>query len=231
MISFIVPAHDEECLIGATLDALVATTARLSTNTEIIVVVDASTDATAEIARRSGAIVIEVDHRHIAATRNAGAAIARGDLLIFVDADTLADAPVIEAAQQAIESGAIGGGCAVRLQEPLSRSERIAQGFFSWLLRSTRIAPGCFLFVSRSAFDAIGGFDETWYAGEDVAMSRALAKHGRFVILREPVLTSARKLRTYSFGEHARTLLRFAFRGRRMLKSRDQLELWYGRRR
>jgi glycosyltransferase involved in cell wall biosynthesis len=231
MISFIVPAHDEERLIGETLEALVATTARLSTASEIIVVADASTDATAEIARGSGALVIEVDHRHIAATRNAGAKIARGHLLIFVDADTLVDATLIEAAQRAIDAGAIGGGCAVRLQEPLSRSERVAQGFFCWLFRVTRIAPGCFVFVTRAAFDTVGGFDETWYAGEDVAISRALAKHGRFVILRESVFTSARKLRTHSFAEHARMLLRFTFRGRRLLKSRDQLDLWYGRRR
>ncbi len=231
MISFIIPAHDEERLIGVTLDALAATTARISIESEIIVVVDSSTDATAQIARRAGAIVIEVAYRHIAATRNAGAKLAHGDLLIFVDADTLVNVPLIEAAQRAIQGGAVGGGCAVRLQEPLSRLERIAQRFFCWLFRVTRIAPGCFLFVSRAAFDAVGGFDETWFAGEDVAMSRALAKHGRFVILRECVFTSARKLRTHSFAEHARMLLRFAFRGRRLLKSRDQLDLWYGRRR
>lgn len=231
MISFIVPAHDEERLIGATLDTLAAASACLSIESEIIVVIDASTDRTAEIARRAGAIVIEVEHRQIAATRNAGAEIARGDQLIFIDADTLVDARVIEAAQRAIDAGAVGGGCEVRLQEPLSRSERAAQRFFCWLFRVTRIAPGCFLFVTRSAFDEVGGFDQAWYAGEDVAMSRALAKHGRFVILRESVVTSARKLRTYSFGEQARMLLRFAFRGRRMLKSRDHLDLWYGRRR
>lgn len=231
MISFIVPAHDEERLIGRTLDALAETAARLPVLSEIIVVVDASTDGTAEIARRAGVIVIEVDHRHIAATRNAGAAIARGDRLIFIDADTLVDVPVIEAAQRAMDAGAIGGGCAVRLQEPLSKAERMAQHFFCWLFRVTRIAPGCFVFVTRSAFADVGGFDETWYAGEDVAISRALAKRGRFVILRESVLTSARKLRTYSFVEHLSTLLRFARRGRRMLKSRDQLDLWYGRRR
>lgn len=231
MISFIVPAHDEERLIAATLDAPISTASALAMESEIIVVVDASTDATAAIARRAGAIVIEVDHRHIAASRNAGAAIARGETLVFVDADTLINAAVIEAMQQSIAAGVIGGGCAVHLEEPISWTERIAQRFFCWLFRVTRIAPGCFLFVAREAFDTVGGFDETWYAGEDVAMSRALAKHGRFVILRDSVLTSARKLRTYSIGEHLRTLLRFAWRGRGMLKSRDQLDLWYGRRR
>ncbi len=231
MISFIVPAHDEERLIGATLDALNTTLHDLETAGEIIVGVDASSDATAAIARRAGVCVIEVEHRQIAATRNAGAALAQGDLLVFVDADTLIDRAVVQAAQRAVESGAVGGGCAVQLDGPLSRSERIAQRFFTWLFRLTRIAPGCFLFCTRAAFDAVGGFDEAWFAGEDVAMSRALGKHGRFVILREAVRTSPRKLRTHTLGEHLRLVWRLAWRGRRLLKSRENLDIWYGRRR
>ena len=124
MISFIVPAHDEERLIGATLDALNATIRDLETAGEIIVVVDASTDATAAIASGAGAQVIEVEHRQIAATRNAGAAVAEGDLLVFVDADTLVNSVLLRAAISAVDGGAVGGGCAVHLQEPLSRSER-----------------------------------------------------------------------------------------------------------
>ena len=231
MISFIVPAHDEERLIGATLDALETSLRELAAHGEIIVVVDASTDATAKIARATGAHVIEVEHRQIAATRNAGAALAQGDLLVFVDADTLVDRTVVRAAQRTVESGAVGGGCAIQLDGPLSRSERIAQRFFNGLFRLTRIAPGCFLFCTRAAFDAVEGFDEAWFAGEDVAMSRALGKHGRFVILREAVYTSPRKLRTHTVGEHLGLIWRFAWRGRRILKSRKNLDLWYGRRR
>lgn len=98
------------------------------------------------------------------------------------------------------------------------------------LVRALRIAPGCFIFCTRAAFDATGGFDEAWYAGEDVAMSRALARAGRFVLLREPVHTSARKLQTFSLAEHALLGLKFLVRGRRMLRSREHLALWYERR-
>jgi GT2 family glycosyltransferase len=172
-----------------------------------------------------------VEYRHIAATRNAGARAALGDSLVFVDADTLVDASVVRAALAALQGGAVGGGAAVRLQGDQAWHARVGVGWFVWLFRAARIAPGCFLFCTRAAFDAAGGFDETYYAGEDVALSRALAKQGRFVILRDAVYTSGRKLRTFSLWEHLRFLLRFARSGRRMLRSRQGLELWYGKRR
>ena len=87
------------------------------------------------------------------------------------------------------------------------------------------------MFCTRTAFDAAGGFDEAWFAGEDVALSRALARQGRFVILREAVYTSARKLRTFSWREHLRLIGQFVLHGRGMLRSRDSLALWYGKRR
>ena len=88
MISFVVPAHNEQLLIGDTLRILRASAEELGEPFEIIVVDDASTDATAEIADALGATVKRIDRRQIAASRNAGARIARGDLFIFVDADT-----------------------------------------------------------------------------------------------------------------------------------------------
>ena len=86
MISFIVPAYNEERLLGATLDALHAAGRAAGEPYELIVVDDASTDRTALIAQGHGALLVRVAHRQIAATRNAGARRANGDLFIFVDA-------------------------------------------------------------------------------------------------------------------------------------------------
>lgn len=230
-VSFIVPAHDEARLLGGTLEALHAAARGLGLAYEIVVVDDASTDDTAQVARDRGARVVHVDHRHIAATRNAGARAATHGVLVFVDADTLIDAPLLAAALRALDEGAVGGGAAVDFIGALSPHERLLAVVAQRVFRRTGIAPGCFVFSTRAAFEAAGGFDETWYAGEDVAISRALARQGRFVILREAVRTSERKLRTYGARDHLRLLWRFALRGRRILRDRDALGLWYGGRR
>lgn len=231
MISFIVPAHNEAPLIASTLHALRAAAEACSEAFEILVVDDASDDDTGAIAAACGARVLRVECRHIAATRNAGAALAEGDTLCFVDADTQVDATVLGAALRALREGAVGGGARVRLQEPVGWHVRVAAAFFAWAFRLTGVAPGCFQFCTRAAFEAVGGYDERYYAGEDVAMSRALARVGRVAILREPVATSARKVRTFSAREQWALAWRFAWRGRRLLASREHLDLWYGKRR
>jgi len=231
VISFIVPAHNEARLLGATLAALHAAARALDDPYEVIVVDDASTDATGEIARQQGARVLAVEHRHIAAARNAGARHAHGEVFVFVDADTLIDDAVLRAAVAAIRSGAVGGGGAVQLEGRQSWHVRWSMALLMCVFRVTRIAPGCFVFCTRKAFEAVDGFNEVYFAAEDIAISRALSRHGRFVILRQPVMTSARKLRTFSAAEHLRLLLRFTLLGRAMLKSRRHLHLWYGDRR
>lgn len=231
MLSFVIPAHDEARRLPATLAALHAAAAGCDVAYEIVVVDDASADGTGDVATRHGARVLRVEHRHIAATRNAGARAAQGNVLVFVDADTGVPAPTLAAALRALAAGAAGGGARVRFGDRLPLHHRAAVAFGLALVRLGRVAPGCFVFCTRAAFEATGGFDERWYAGEDVAMSRALASVGRFVILREPVFSSARKLRTHSLGEHLRLMARVALRGPAALRSRDALGLWYGPRR
>src|SRR6478672_10194992 len=102
MISFIVPAYNEQALIGRTLEALIHAAEQTSEPYEVVVADDASSDRTAEIAQNSGAHVVRVNLRQIAATRNAGAREAIGDKLIFVDADTLVTMEVVRAAIEAM---------------------------------------------------------------------------------------------------------------------------------
>src|SRR5881392_2631860 len=98
MISFIVPAYNEELELSSTIAAICAAVSGADQAYEIIVVDDASTDATAKIATAAGARVISINRRQIAAARNAGAYAARGEKLFFVDADTRIDRKHIDEA-------------------------------------------------------------------------------------------------------------------------------------
>ena len=230
-VSFVIPCWNEQALLGRTLDALFAAARQMGVPFEVVVADDASSDCTAEIARRGGAVVISTDRRQISATRNAGARVARGDLLVFVDADTLVTPEVLRAAVEAVRHGVVGGGCTVRFDKPIPLYARILVPIFNRLYRAAGLAAGCFLFCTRQGFGAVGGFDEGLYASEECSLSWALKRHGRFVLLRETVLTSSRKLRTFSGWEISQALLRLAWRGRRSVRDRQDKEIWYGPRR
>jgi glycosyltransferase involved in cell wall biosynthesis len=202
--------------------------AALDEEHEIIVVDDASSDATASIARQQDAQVLRVEHRQIAATRNAGARQARGDILFFVDADTLANAPAIQSALRSVRAGAPGGGCVPRFEGWLPWWWRLVEPFIEPAVRLARFLPsGTFLFCTRSAFETAGGFNENYYAAEEVVFVAALKRQGRFAILAETVVTSGRKFRAHSFLTLARLSARLVFFGSRGFRSRKGLEYWY----
>jgi glycosyltransferase involved in cell wall biosynthesis len=231
VISYIIPAHNEERLLGRTLIAL-REAARLAVEPyEILVVDDGSTDRTPSIAADHGARVVRIRRRHIAAARNAGAREARGSKLVFLDADTRVHAPLLRAAIAAMQRGAAGGGCRVRFDGPLPAHARLLEHAVELVMTCTGYAAGCFVFCSRDAFAACGGFDERLYAAEEIAISRSLARHGRFVILRERVETSGRKLRAYRLGEVLAILGRLLWGGWRSVRDRRALDPWYGPRR
>src|ERR1700744_5097875 len=114
MISFIIPAHNEEQLLGRTLTVVERVGRTTGETFEILVADDASTDRTPEIARHHGARVVSVRCRQIAAVRNAGARVAKGDKFFFIDADTEPTEEVVRAALAAMKKGAAGGGSGFR---------------------------------------------------------------------------------------------------------------------
>ncbi len=231
VISFIVPAYNEEQLLGSTLESIQAAADEIGEPYEVIVVDDGSTDQTALVAQRYEAQVIHVKHRKISATRNSGAKVARGELLFFVDADTLVDKEVVQVAVDTLRGGAVGGGAALKFDGVTPWYARLLLPLIVLVFRLTGIATGCFLFCTRTAFLAVGGFDEAYFGAEEIVLSRALRRQGRFKVLRLPVTTSGRKLRTFSNREVMTMLLRILRHGRGGIKQRQGLELWYGERR
>jgi hypothetical protein len=228
MISFIVPAHNEEFWIGRCISAIRSALDSTGERHEIIVVDDASSDATGAIARQQGAQVIRVEHRQIAATRNAGARQARGDILFFVDADTLVNARAMRSALRGVRAGAAGGGCFPRFEGSLPVWVRQWMPVLERMSRWLNFLPsGACLFCTRSAFETAGGFNEDYYAAEDVAFVAALRRQGRFIIPAQTVVTSGRKVRAQSFLSIGRLATRMVLLGPRGLRSRRGLEYWY----
>ena len=230
-ISFIVPAYNEERLLGATLDALHAAGRATNETYELVVADDASTDRTAAIAASHGARVVSIFRRQIAAARNAGGRAAKGELFVFVDADTIVNEAVIRGAVEALRGGAVGGGAAVQFDGALPLWAKLLVPTLAWVSRVAGLAAGCFLFCTRNAFEAVGGFDEAFFGAEEIVMSQALKRHGRFVVLRHTVTTSGRKLRTHSGREILTIMASLMIRGPQAVKQRKGMELWYAERR
>jgi hypothetical protein len=212
MISFIVPAHNEQAGLGRTLQAIHDSARVVGQSYEIIVADDASTDATAEIARQHNATVVPVNHRQIAATRNSGARAANGELLFFVDADTTINPRAVASALRHMDRGAAGGGATARFEGAVPLYGRLLSVLLSApVAKLLGFTGGAFMFCTREAFHVTGGFDERFYCGEEGSFALRLKRQGRFVVLSEQVLTSGRRFRTMSglqlLGRCARLLL------------------------
>jgi glycosyltransferase involved in cell wall biosynthesis len=191
VISFIVPAHNEDRLIGGTLRAIRSAGETSGEPFEIVVAADACTDRTAEIAAEHGCRVVPVNHRQIAGTRNSGARAAQGDILLFVDADTLVTPESVRASVDALRNGAVAGGCLCTFDGALPLWARIIQPVYAVAGRTIGLVGGCSLFCTREAFEKIGGFSEQQFAAEEMVFIQAMKRHGRFVIPEPTVLTSA----------------------------------------
>ena len=231
MLSFIIPAYNEEFELPATIEAIRMAGTNADQQYEIIVVDDASIDATAEVARTAGAQVISINRRQIAAARNAGAQAARGAILFFVDADTRINPKHIVDAIAALAAGYSGGSARVAVGGEIPLWARIFLKIFCIIYFGLNLGAGAFLFTTRRNFDAIGRFSEELFVGEEVFFSLALRKIGRFKVLREPIVTSGRKLRMYSGREILANMFLVMIGGMRTVRSRDKLDLWYNGRR
>jgi glycosyltransferase involved in cell wall biosynthesis len=227
MISFIVPAHNEEACLGQTLQAIHESARAVSQPYEIIVADDASTDATAEVASQNNARVASVNHRQIAATRNAGARAAQGERLFFVDADTTISSRVVASALRYMDKGAVGGGAPARFDSAAPLYAHLLLIWFGWWMRLAEIAGGAFQFCTRDAFQAVGGFDERLFGAEDAMMSLTLKRKGRFVVLWPSVVTSGRRMQGVRGLRMLGTLVCAAFFPKKLRQRSSVMKLWY----
>ena len=239
-ISVIVPAFNEEKLLGASLTEIQSATSAFTArgwSFELIVCDNNSTDRTADIARAAGAKVVFEPVNQIARARNAGAAAATGDWFIFVDADSHPRAGLFADVAETILAGkCLAGGATLRLDENYFVAGLITR-LWNLASRWRRLLAGSFIFVEAAAFLEVGGFSHELFAAEELDLSQRLKKlargtgRGIVILHRHPLKTSARKMRLYTAREHLRFFTRALFNQRRMLTSREEAHLWYDGRR
>ena len=233
--SIVIPAFNEEAYLAKTLAALHQAMAASELTGEVIVVDNNSRDNTAAIAREHAVRLVFEPVNQISRARNAGAKVALGRYMLFVDADTQVSAELLHLALASLEGGEYcAGGVVVAPDIALSPLAEKTLSFWNWLSVKLQLAAGCFIFCRRDAFAECGGFSERVYASEEIWLSRRLCLWGRQnsqrfrIITEHPVTTSMRKLNWYS---RARLLLLTLaiLLCPLILRSRRLCWLWYRR--
>src|SRR5450432_2881780 len=133
LISVVIPAFNEEAYLPATLSCVRDAISACRCGVELIVVDNESADRTREVARSFGATVVHEAVHNIARVRNAGASAARGDVLAFVDADTIVPPYFLEKVAAAMGDPACFGGSADIIHTPASKLLRTYLEAWRWL--------------------------------------------------------------------------------------------------
>jgi glycosyltransferase involved in cell wall biosynthesis len=183
-ISVIIPAFNEEKFLG---NCLLSLKEQDFKDFEIIVVDNNSTDKTREIAKKFGVILVLEKNQGVAFARNKGAKIAKGEILVFTDADTILPKNWLSRIKEEFERDkeliAFGGSCqfysgpiSARLAskfllKPFLFLDKFFSGGFNLM--------GCNMAIKKEAFFEVGGFNENLKLNEDVEISYRLRKMGK----------------------------------------------------
>ena len=192
LVSFVVPAYNEEVLIASCLAAIQAEISRTRCDAEIIVVNNNSADGTRRIASSvPGVIIIDEPHRGLVQARRAGCLAARGKLIANIDADTILTEGWLRTALREFERNpklvALSGPF---IHYDLPKSAQFAAAVFfriafityllmRFVVRAGSMMQGGNFILSKSALDAAGGFNPDFrFYGEDTELARRLSKVG-----------------------------------------------------
>ncbi len=179
--SLVIPAYNEADWLPALLDSVdIARQCYRGgpDRIEVIVGNNASTDATSTLAETRGCRVAHIEKRAIAAARNGGAAIAVGEILCFIDADSRIHAETFNAIEDCMRSGKVVVGATG------VHPDRWSLGIFcTWLIAVPLVYAFGFdagvVFCRRKDFETIGGYDETMLYAEDIRVMVDLKRLGK----------------------------------------------------
>jgi glycosyltransferase involved in cell wall biosynthesis len=238
-ISLIIPARNEEALLPRLLDTVDVACARFAQGAdaiEVIVVDNVSTDATAAIAAARGARVVREETRVIGEVRNAGARVAQGEILCFVDADARIHPETFNAVVRRLADPRVVGGASGVHLERWSLGILLTYVLIVSLVWLMRMDTGV-VFCWRRDFEAMGGYRPRVKVGEDVLMLWDLRRLGR---ARRQHLVRATEVKALSsmrkFDRHGDwyyfgmlwAVIAAALRGRPVPEDLAQ-RIWYGR--
>jgi glycosyltransferase involved in cell wall biosynthesis len=197
-VSIIIPTLNEEKLLPIVLRHL--------RKYEVIVVDGGSKDKTVEIARKFGVLVI-VSNKNVSISRNIGSKLARNEILIHLDADTILTEDLVSEVEKIMQDRRVSGGT-FRLYPYdgswyhtlfLTTAALVSKLFEKVPISCVPRVSGSIIFMRKNAFNSVGGYWETPVA-EDQHMAKKLALVGRFVVITKKVVpTSARRWIKWGF--------------------------------
>jgi glycosyltransferase involved in cell wall biosynthesis len=174
-VSVIVPVFDREAVLGIAIESILQQSCEVA---EVVVVDDGSSDGSAGVAEAFGGRVRCVRQKHagVAAARNLGLSVARGDLIAFLDSDDVWPAGSLDIRVEALDanrSADVAYG-RTRIRMTATDNRRFANFDENKPLHHPVLGS---MLCRRAVFDAVGLFDETFEHSEDVDwLSRAKAK-------------------------------------------------------
>ena len=186
-ISIVVPVFNEEAAIGGLLDDLIS-----HGFAEIIVVDGGSTDRTADLAAPKAHLVRSEMGR--AAQMNAGAAVASGEVLLFLHADVRLEAGSLDQIRRAMEDSSVVGGNFDIWYKGDDWAASIFTRLNRWRRRWGIFYGDSGIFCRKSVFERLGGY-RLWPIMEDYDFARRLSKTGRLALLENAIWVSDRRWR------------------------------------
>jgi glycosyltransferase involved in cell wall biosynthesis len=216
-LSVVIPALNEAEYLPSLLERLQGQTREPD---EVIVADALSSDGTADIARAYGCRVTEGGTP--GKGRNAGASIARGNVLLFLDADVLPGPSFVKDALASFVASGFGVGAGLMEAYDGPPAWRRTMRFASWAVTATASwfphAFGACLFATSECHRRLGGFDERPLGSEDHDYARRAKSLGEFGVLRDVRVPVS--MRRFEFAGHGHMAVYYAWSEANLLLGR-----------